>query len=199
MLIIGHRGAAGLAKENTIGSFQKAVELGVDMVETDLRRDKAGQIVLSHNNSSKLNLTTLAEALGVITVPVNLELKQAGLEREVLSAIKNFSSSVLISSKYPKILQKIRALDESVQLGLVIGKANWFLIPFIPKLDKVLKLYSIHPKTFLAKKLLIQRFRRLGKKVFVWTVNNPTQFQKLKALGIDGVFTDYPNIIKNYD
>ncbi|MDE0348285.1 MAG: glycerophosphodiester phosphodiesterase family protein, partial [Gammaproteobacteria bacterium] len=35
-LVIGHRGAAGLAPENTHASFARAVELGVDAVELDV-------------------------------------------------------------------------------------------------------------------------------------------------------------------
>lgn len=195
MIVIGHRGAKGLAPENTISSFKKAEELGVDMIETDLRRGKNGQIVLSHD-APKTNSPALAELLQAVSTPLNLEIKEAGFEAEILSAIKNFSSRVLISSKYPGILKKIRALDENIQIGLIIGKGNWFLLPFISGLDKVLKLYSIHPKVFLAKPFFIRRMKRLGKKVFVWTVNDPEQFRKLSTWEADGVFTDYPNLIK---
>ena len=197
MLIIGHRGAAGLERENTVGSFKKAEQLGVDMIEMDLRRNRQGQIIVSHNRTSNNKVLTLAQALREINSPVNLELKQAGFEAEVLHAVKSFSSKVLISSKHMKVLKKIRALDGKVRLGLVLGRANFSLLPFLSRLDRQLNLYSIHPKTFLASKRLIDRWRRRGKKVFVWTVNQPKQYEKFKALGVDGVFTDYPNLIKN--
>lgn len=184
MLIIGHRGN-GLNEQSL-----------VDMIEVDLRK-RGSEIVVSHNRPTKsAELQTLNQLLAQSQVPLNLEFKESGFETEVLEAIKNFSSKVLLSSKYPSILKKIRALDENVDLGLILGRANWFLVPFIKRLDKALKLYSIHPKTFLAKSILIKRFHRLGKKVFVWTVNNLNQFQKLEASGVDGVFTDYPNLIK---
>lgn len=44
----GHRGARGLAPENTLEAFQKALELGVNTLELDLVMSKDGQIVVSH-------------------------------------------------------------------------------------------------------------------------------------------------------
>ena len=198
MLIIGHRGAAGVARENTIGSFKKAESLGVDMVEIDLRRRKDGQIVALHGRLSRAGkqAPTLSEILTTIKLPLNLELKQAGLEKEVLSEIRNFSSEVLISSKYPSVLKKIRALDEKVKLGLVLGKANFFLLASLKNLDQVLHLYSIHLKTFLTNRRTIVLVKSMKKKVFVWTVNELLQYKKFRDLGVDGVFTDRPDLIK---
>lgn len=49
MKIIGHRGAAGLALENTIASIRAAIAEGVDGVEFDVRQTKDGHFVLCHN------------------------------------------------------------------------------------------------------------------------------------------------------
>jgi len=201
MLIIGHRGAAGLVSENTISSFQKAEELGVGMIETDLRMSRKGEIVLQHNLVSapgrNSKCTTLKELLDVTKIPVNLEIKEPGFEAELLEALKGFSSEVLISSKHPLILKKIRTLDEKVKIALVLGKTNFFLLPRLKKLDQKLHFYSIHPNSSMVNSMTLGYLKRLNKKIFVWTVNNSKKFEKLKALGIDGVFTDYPNKITN--
>lgn len=139
---------------------------------------------------------SLRQLLAEAKVPLNLELKEFGFEAEVLNAIKGFSFKVLISSKYPWILKKVRVLDESIQLGLILGSANWFLLPWIAQLDRKLKLFSVHLKAFLVFSKLVKYLKRSGKQVFVWTVHRPEQFAKLKALGVDGVFTDYPDRIK---
>ncbi len=194
MLIFGHRGATGLEPENTISSFKKAEELGVDILEVDLRFQN-GKIVLSHDKP-KSDIATLDELLASTKLKLNLEIKESGFESLLLEKLKSFSSEVLISSKYPSILKKVRALDEKVQLGLILGRANFFLLPLVAKLDRSLNLYSVHPKTFLAGKTAIKYFKKLNKKIFVWTVNDPKRFEQLKELGVDGVFTDYPNIIK---
>lgn len=56
MKVIGHRGAAGLAPENTFAGFDLALELGVDGIETDVQRTKDGKLVLFHDD--RLDKTT---------------------------------------------------------------------------------------------------------------------------------------------
>lgn len=50
MKIIGHRGAAGLAPENTFASFDLALQLGVNAIEIDIRRTKDGKLVIFHDD-----------------------------------------------------------------------------------------------------------------------------------------------------
>jgi glycerophosphoryl diester phosphodiesterase len=54
--IIGHRGAGGLAPENTLASFKKALEIGVDMIECDVHLSQDDSIVIMHDN--RVNRTT---------------------------------------------------------------------------------------------------------------------------------------------
>ncbi len=51
--IIGHRGAAGTAPENTIASFKKAMEMGVDMIELDIHLSKDDSLIVMHDNDVK--------------------------------------------------------------------------------------------------------------------------------------------------
>lgn len=51
MQIIGHRGAAGLALENTLGSLRAAILAGVDAIEFDVRSTADAELVLSHDAS----------------------------------------------------------------------------------------------------------------------------------------------------
>ena len=62
-LRIAHRGASGrgLAPENTLAAFEKAIELGVDMLEIDVRKTGDGQIVVLHDPS--LDRTTDSQGL----------------------------------------------------------------------------------------------------------------------------------------
>jgi len=120
MLRIGHRGAAGHAPENTLLSIQKAIEIGVDIVEVDVRRTRDGELVLLHDQ--RVNRTTngrghigdlsfeearrldagsgqaipsLREALELVrgSVQLMIELKEPGIVPEVMNLIEDSHSS----------------------------------------------------------------------------------------------------------
>jgi len=56
VMVISHRGFSGVAPENTMAAFKKAIELGVDMIELDVHLSKDGQVVVIHDDT--LNRTT---------------------------------------------------------------------------------------------------------------------------------------------
>lgn len=200
MLIIGHRGAAGLEPENTISSFKKAEELGADAVEMDLRLREDGKIIVSHDPDPKrvyLQAPSLEEVLRQVKLPLHLEIKEAGFESQLLEVIKNFPSEVLISSFKVKVLRKIRSLDRKIKLGQAINaKFNPYFGPVLI-LSKYLKIYSIHPQHSLLSPSKMWLMRKLGFKVYTHVVNDPEIFERVKKLGVDGVFTDRPDIIHN--
>ena len=221
MLVIGHRGAAGLAPENSVSSLKAAEGAGAGMVEVDLRMTADQKVVLmhdptllrTHDDRRKLSDLTLAEVQAVgkregreipelseflneAKVPLNLELKVQGMEEAVLSAIERFPHRVLISSHLPPVLKKVRALDGKIQLGFIIGQRMGFMFPLMMAVARQLDLHSIHPIHTLITPAHMKSMRRLGAKVYPWTVNDVHEFLVLKGLGVDGIFTDYPNIIK---
>ena len=57
ILVIGHRGAAGLAPENTLAAFARALDLGVDAVELDVHLAKDGTVVVYHDFTLKPEIT----------------------------------------------------------------------------------------------------------------------------------------------
>ncbi len=220
MLIIAHRGAASLEPENTIRSFTKAQEVKADMIELDVRETRDGEMIIIHDYSlhrlfkvhkyvalttlaelkaisraQGREIPTLAEALANITIPINFHIKVYGIEKKFLEAIKNFTSEVLISSTFPSVLKKIRALDAKVRLGLIIGRGELHLLPLLRYLTKSINLYSVHPKYLLANVLTIKLWRTLGKQIIVWDVNEPRELQRMQELKVDGVITDNPQYL----
>ena len=61
MLKIGHRGAKGYEPENTLASFQKAIELQVDGIELDVHLSSDNQLVVIHDKT--INRTTNGKGL----------------------------------------------------------------------------------------------------------------------------------------
>ena len=50
LIRVGHRGAGAYAPDNTVASFLRALEIGVDMIETDVRLSRDGELVLAHDD-----------------------------------------------------------------------------------------------------------------------------------------------------
>ena len=65
-LIIGHRGAKGIAPENSLSGFKKAIELGIDGVELDVHLTKDGKLVVIHDVDLK-RLTGLKNPIKQLT------------------------------------------------------------------------------------------------------------------------------------
>ncbi len=71
-LVIAHRGGAGLSPENTLFAFNRSVELGVDMLELDLRTTIDGELVVIHD--AQVKRTT--EGTGVVAAMTFDEIKK---------------------------------------------------------------------------------------------------------------------------
>jgi glycerophosphoryl diester phosphodiesterase len=132
MIIIGHRGAAGLELENSLASLRKAVQLGVNFVEFDVRVTKDRHLVLSHDASLrrvsssavpinhltlaevrriKLNngerVPTLAEALKAVgKTPAVVEAKDNGVAGELVAELDKYPDSNISVLTFKRQLAK---------------------------------------------------------------------------------------------
>ncbi len=52
-IVIGHRGAAAYAEHNSLASFSRAIELGADMIELDVRVTGDGQLAVFHDSHDR--------------------------------------------------------------------------------------------------------------------------------------------------
>ena len=219
MLKVGHRGARAYEPENTLSSFKKAMELGVDAVELDVRKTKDGQLVVIHDADvkrttngkglvSKLTLKeiqslstekdekipTLEEALDCLgkKVRVFIELKETGIEEQVLAVVnkKALKKSVVIVSFLEDALHKIRELDAEVETGLIYAKHK---NPLKAALElKAQWLLAFYRFTHTAN---VQKAHENGLKVIVWTVNTPEEVAEMAKKGVDGIASDKPDIL----
>lgn len=220
VLKIGHRGAKFYEPENTLRSFRKALELGVDAVELDVRRTKDGGLVVIHDAEvdrttngrglvSKLTLKeikrldagkgekipTLEEALDLLDekVKILIELKEEGVEEEVLklARVKKLEKNVIIISFLENALRRIRELDKDVETGLIyVRHENPVKAAMELGANYVLPLYRF---THAA---LIRRAHENGLKVIVWTINDEKEASEYAGKGVDGITSDKPDILK---
>lgn len=156
VLRIGHRGAPSLTWENTIASIQKAVEVGVDMVEFDIRRTLDDQFILWHSSrvgrffdvKSRIARKKIADLMHVRTgdgepiallqdaidavkglALMNIDLKSSGGEERLVDLIvrNGVEKDVLVSSHHAKSLRKIKELEPKIHTGISLPKDRFHL------------------------------------------------------------------------
>ncbi len=221
LLCIGHRGAGGHAPENTLASIRKALELGAHCVEIDVHMVD-GELVVIHderlerrtNGSGSIHdykfadlrtldagerekIPTLWEIFQTLNhrAGVNIELKGVGTAEPVARLITDKLSRgwnqdhILVSSFNQAELTRFQELKPDIKTGCLVASA-----PALQKIKTALSTYfSLHVSAELASSELIAYAHARGKRLYVFTVNAPTEILRLQAMGVDGLFTDYPD------
>ena len=218
-LVIGHRGAAGLAPENTLHAFAAGAELGVDAVELDVHYVH-GRLLVIHDDSldrttsgtgplSSLGLAELRalDAGGGHPVPyleevfdalpkklgINVELKGAGTAQPVFNFLRAGGSGrreVLVSSFDLAELRRFAALaGGTIKVAPLCNRWHKQL----PDIATELGAWSVNLSARAATRQRIHQLRERGFKVLVYTVNESSAAERLFAWGATGIFTDFPD------
>lgn len=215
-LKIGHRGAKAYEVENTVASFKRAVVLGANAVELDVRQSKDRELIVCHDDNLKRvfgvdlsvheatvaelkkatgnQIITLEEALqsaGNTVVKVLVELKETGYEKKILEEVNRtkLKERVIIASFHEDALAAMRELDRKIETGLIYTK-------FRNPIDAAIKLqaqYLVPLYRFVHTKD-IEKAHKNNLKVIVWTINTEDEAQTYIAKGVDGIATDRPDI-----
>lgn len=218
ILRIGHRGARGHAPENTLAAIEKGIALHAHMVEFDVQATRDGQLVLLHD--ATLDRTTnghgpiaqqmwsdvkrltggggqplplLAEALRAASgrTGVMIELKAEGIARQVCRAVQEaqFAGPVVYASfLHDELLDVRRAEPQAHTLALIEAvPVNRTAFATDAQATHVgVAFETLTPSFFGA-------LRARSLRVFVYTVNEPADIRAAKAMGVDGIISDYPD------
>jgi glycerophosphoryl diester phosphodiesterase len=206
--IIGHRGVAG-SPENGVPGFQRALEMGVDGIELDVRQSGDGKLVVVHGSVvgdhavSSTPYETFRLAIEGHEIPLfedvlkkfgkktflDIELKQPGFEAEAVALIKKYTNpeKTMVSGFDPKSLETVHDLLPGLQLGFIYNRTQDEESRHNCPIDVVI------PQFRLASRELIDEIHDEGLKVWAWTVNEEAEIKRLLNLGVDGLITDYPD------
>lgn len=157
-LIIAHRGFHKSAKENTIEAYQKAIDIGADGIEFDVRRTKDG-ILISHHDPiidnkyissltyKQLNkiaankgfyVPTVEEVLKLTQVKIQLfvELKEEGYENQIINLLLKYLNleEFIVISFNVRSLKLIKSSYANVKTGLLLRTKKAKTLGFIIKL-----------------------------------------------------------------
>ena len=216
LLIIGHRGAAGLRPENTLAGFAYAVELGVDAVELDVQMSGDQHLVVMHDERVERTtdgtgpvaemalatlrcldagngerVPTLEEVLDAIParVGVHVELKGPGTAAPVARLAAARVRPMLVSSFDHGELASFRRLCPTVPCAPLLGRWRDDVRTTAVSLDA----WSVNLADRIATRDRVAAVRSWGYRCLVYTVNSPMRARKLFAMGVAGIFTDFPD------
>ncbi|MGK0445382.1 MAG: glycerophosphoryl diester phosphodiesterase [Bermanella sp.] len=222
MKIYGHRGAKGVAMENSLAGFQLAASQGIDRFELDVRLSSDGQLMVVHDEklkrlaNSQLSVSkSSAQILGSTT----LKGTQQGIPtlEQVVAACPNvvhWQFEIKTLSTNPGFLQPMAQLIERFNLQekvVITSKHTGILrafkrsLPHIARgyvqewplpngLRTALALQCTHLclNKSLARPSYIQKAQRKGLNVSVWTVNDADDMARLYRYKADSIISDYP-------
>lgn len=221
--IIAHRGASFFSKENTIKSFQRAVEHGADMVELDIQMTKDNQLIILHdvhidrisegtglvrnftlddirkiNIFGKEKIPTLDETLEILLgkVGIILDLKKVDVVPYILKYLKDekLKSSCIVSSFRRDAVKSIKHYDRNIKVGLICWRPSRAKIKFCRKNE----IDYIHPSYHFLSKRLYNKIKKSKLGINVWTVNYKRNLRKILKWNIEGIITDRPKMVRKY-
>ena len=211
-IIIAHRGASAHEKENTLRAFERAIEMGADMIEFDVRRT-ADHVLITHHNEEiqgKLigtltyeaverlagqkgfHVPTFEEVLNLTRgkIRLNAELKEEGYEADVVLLMRAFidDSDFALTSFNAASLGFIKGLFPALKVGLILGKN------FHREISRVVADYWV-PNWRVLDDALFRMAEENAKPLVVWTVNDRRRLKRyLSDPRICGVITDKPDL-----
>jgi glycerophosphoryl diester phosphodiesterase len=224
-LIIGHRGASADAPENTLAAFALALEQNADGIELDVQLCADGAPVIMHDDTvdrtcngvgrvadltlAELSTMSIAgghpiptlddlfELLGRRTL-YNIELKALGMNDGGLTAATaaaieahNVADRVLVSSFSPFVVREARRqMTRTVPVGLLREHRLMRLAHHFTPTE------ADHPHHALIDEALIAWARRRGLRVHAWTVDDSAEARRLIRLGVHGIITNRPAVIR---
>lgn len=234
MRLIAHRGASGLAPENTLAAFRLALELGAKAVELDVHQAADKELVVIHDADLRRTsgrsehirdlswqelcrfdvgnwfdgrfkgeqVPRLHEVLALLgaKTEVHVEVKYGsriypGIEGRVVELLRRRRAlkSCVVSSFDHQALFALRALEPRLRLGYLLGETP---VETAWEEMKELKAESLNLSLRQVNAARVAVCHRRHFKMLVYTVNDAKDAKRLKAMGVDGIFSNFPRLLE---
>jgi len=225
MIVFGHQGAPGYAPENTLLSFEEAIQRGTDWIELDVHRVNVELFVI---HDYRLDRTTnghgiiYKQALEYIRsldagqgekipflhevfdkvdrrVGINIELKSDGTAQPVMALVDNYIQKHGWSID-DFIISSFNHFElktvREINPNIKIGILLYGVPLDFDAIMQLIKPNSINISIDFISQDIVNIIHKKGLRVFVYTVNFTDEIQWMIDLNVDGVFTDYPDRVK---
>ena len=147
---------------------------------------------------------TLEEVLDILPndMMLNIEIKDtarkhSNIEEKMLEVLKKYPEkfdNIIVSSFHHDKIKRLQELEPKLKLALLTDSEFIEIEKYLS--TNGLNSFSYHPEINLISKEDVEILHEKGIKVFVWTVNKEEDLAYLIKLGVDGVITNYPDIMK---
>ncbi len=216
-LVIGHRGAAAIAPENTIEALQAAVDAGAQLVEFDIGPD----LRLAHSArevpETVVSLDEALEFLRAHSLGVQLDLKRPGYEAAVVEALRRhgLEERSIISTAYAVSGRRLAVLAPTVSRAIGYPRDSFGIARFrwpagltrlgaaalrqamplrVPVLIRLARANTLSLHHSLCSRAAVRAAHALGAPVLAWTADDPATVLRLDALGVDAIVSDDPGM-----
>ncbi|WP_323931796.1 glycerophosphodiester phosphodiesterase [Aeromonas hydrophila] len=222
MQIIAHRGASGLAPENTLKAIRLALALGVGAIEIDVQLAD-GELWVFHDR----RLERCTDGSGVLTAQSRAYLASLDAGEgegiptlwQVMEVIAG-QAELHIELKGSQTADEVARLTRRAEAELGFGPTQWVVSSFhhpelarfaalrpdirlgaltstipltLAKFAAELGAWSLNCDVDFVDQALVQDAQKSGLKVLVYTVDEPADQAMLAAIGVDGIFTNRPD------
>jgi glycerophosphoryl diester phosphodiesterase len=222
LFVIAHRGASAFEPENTLRAVRRALDLGADMVEVDVRESRDGYIVVIHDATVDRTtdgrgcvkdmslrelrmldaglgerIPTLEEVAKMVKGKAKLvvEVKVPGIEGKVVRLVEESSmeNEALVTSFYHPVLRRVKSLNNNVRTGVIIASRP--VKPVQLALDA--ESNALFPKHVYVDREMVLEAHENGLPVYPWTVDTLEELKRLIEMQVDGVVTNKPNLLSS--
>lgn len=216
-LVIAHRGASAAEAENTVAAFRRAVTMGADGIELDVRRTADDRLVVHHDahlpDGRAIRTTRRADLPGHVPefddaldacegAFVNVEIKNDPADpdfdpsewvahRTVAHVTRRGGGPRWLISSF-----RFETVDRCRRLAPQLRSAHLVYGLDADVIDRAASagFSAVHPWLGGVSDAEVRRAHAAGLAVNVWTCNDPASLARLMSWGVDGVCTDVPDV-----
>lgn len=201
-LLLGHRGTgcSALIEENSFAAFDTALAHGCDGFEFDVRVTGCGRAVTCHDAEVRGITVARAETDQLLDLPIledvlqhygskaflDIELKVGGMESKVLTLLRQHppEHGFVVSSFIPDVVLDLQLRSATIPTGIICEKPGQLTRTRSLGTEFVIVHHSLLDRE------LVQELHEVGKKIFVWTVNDRDMMLRHADWGVDGIISD---------